>query len=88
MTASFHDFGKQLGEAIAKIPRDTLTTTEACALIASKELTRDLRERFAGWMIETAKSETSGRTCNYVSEEIALFVRAHRLLIEAQPEKD
>lgn len=87
---SFSEHQNREAEAYnrTEIPRDTLTTTEACALIASKELSKDLHERFAGWMIETSKTEVAGRCYNYVSEEIALFVRAHRALIESLPNKD
>lgn len=71
----------------APIPRAELTTAEAVALLVSREPSNDVTSRLAGWMIQTAKSEAEGRFYNHVSEEIALFVRSHRALIESLPAK-
>lgn len=74
-------------ETIAKtkgrINRDTLTTAEACALIEAKLLSADLTARLVGWMIETTRAKSDAK----LGDEMALFVRAHRELIEEQPSK-
>lgn len=59
-----------------------LSTPEAVAMIESKSLSADLTARLVGWMIESAHNEDLK-----LGEEMALFVSAHRPLIEEQPDK-